>query len=241
MTIGIVGYGHFGTFLHTLITRFAPEVMVKIYAPERVIDNTLFFSLAEVARCDIIVLCVPISTFEQVVTGLVSLLGNGSIVVDISTVKMHTTQILRTHLAGRLYVAAHPMFGPESYGKTGGNVTGFRIIVTESTLPQERYDIWRTFIEHLGFSIVTMSPEEHDEHLARSLFLTHYIGQIIAHAGFTRTEIDTVSFGFLMSAVESVQNDTALFKDVYTYDPYCEAVLKQFDSAEAQIYAILRE
>ena len=84
-----------------------------------------------------------------------------------------------------------------------------------------------------------MSPEEHDKHLAETLFLTHLVGQIIARGEFGRTEIDTVSFGYLMDAVESVKHDTELFQDVFRYNPYCRQVLERFGVAEQAVQALL--
>ena len=85
-----------------------------------------------------------------------------------------------------------------------------------------------------------MSAEQHDRHLAETLFLTHFLGQTVARGGFDRTEIDSISFGFLMDAVESVKRDTELFRDVYRYNPFCEEVLRRFEKAEGEVHALLR-
>ena len=65
------------------------------------------------------------------------------------------------------------------------------------------------------------------------------MAQVITKAGYKRTEIDTVSFGFLMDAVESVQNDTELFQDVFLFNPYCQKVIDQIDTAEQQVHQLL--
>ena len=62
---------------------------------------------------------------------------------------------------------------------------------------------------------------------------------MVTYGNFIRTNIDTVSFGFLMDAVESVQNDTELFKDVYTYNPYCKEVIARFEQAEQAVEQLL--
>ena len=85
-----------------------------------------------------------------------------------------------------------------------------------------------------------MNADEHDKHLAETLFLTHYIGQSILKAGFTRTEIDTLSFQFLMDAVESVKDDKKLFADVYQFNPYCREVAERLHAAQVEIYKELQ-
>jgi prephenate dehydrogenase len=95
------------------------------------------------------------------------------------------------------------------------------------------------FLKQCGFQVVEMSAEQHDKHVAETLFLTHFIAQVVVRGDFNRTDIDTVSFGGLMDAVESVRHDTELFKDVFRYNPYCKEVLRRFGIAEAEVLKLL--
>jgi prephenate dehydrogenase len=132
------------------------------------------------------------------------------------------------------------MFGPESYQKYGGNVNGFRIVVTDYVLANDQYQVLKNIFATLGFLIIEMTADEHDARLAETLFLTHYIGQSITKAGFERTPIDTLSFQFLMDAVESVKDDTELFRDVYRFNPYCVAVAERFHAAQDAVFKELQ-
>ncbi len=240
MSVGIIGYGSFGALLETLVNQFAPTVEVKIFSSRREPDGTQFFSFEEVAACDIVIPSVPIHAFEETVAKLLPLMRPEGIIVDVATVKVHTVGVLRRLASDRHWVATHPMFGPESFAKRNGDVTGFRIVLTEHTLPTEQYTQLVDFLRARGFSVVEMSPEEHDQHLAETLFLTHLVGQIIARGNFGRTEIDTVSFGYLMDAVESVKQDTVLFQGVFRYNPYCRDVLNRFGIAEGEVQQLLQ-
>lgn len=239
MNIGIIGYGHFGMFVHRLVSRFVSGAQVRVYSSRREPDSITFFPLADVATCDVVVLCVPIHAFETTVEKILPLLGKNSILVDVATVKIHTCEVLKRLVSDRKYIATHPMFGPESYAKKNQSVAGFRIVLTEHTLAQSEYNMLTEFFEQCGFTIVHLSTEQHDQHLAETLFLTHYVGQIITSGDFVRTEIDTISFGYLMDAVESVRNDKELFKDVYKYNPYCKEVLERFARGEKQVHVLL--
>ncbi|MBC7836300.1 prephenate dehydrogenase [Acetobacteraceae bacterium] len=240
MDIGIIGYGRFGVLLHEMISRFTPKAQVRVFSRGAVPDSKVFFTLAEVAQCDAVVLAVPIHVFEDRIKEILPLLGKGSIVVDVATVKTHTVEILKRHLGTRPFVATHPMFGPESYEKKDKDVNGFRIVITEHTLMPEQHDSFVAFLTQCGFDVVEMSAESHDKHLAETLFLTHFIGQVVSRGGFNRTQIDTVSFGYLMDAVESVRHDIGLFQDVYRFNPYCEEMLKKFEIAEAEVHELLQ-
>jgi len=90
-------------------------------------------------------------------------------------------------------------------------------------------------LRDLGFSVVETDSDTHDKDLAETIFLTHYVGQVIARGGFERTDIDTVSFGYLMDAVDSVRHDTQLFEDVFRFNPYCRQVVERFDVSEKQV------
>ena len=238
-TVGIVGYGAFGAFLEVLIRRFAPDLQIRIHSRKHQPDGVRFFSLEDAAGCDVVALAVPIHAFEEILTRILPHLGKDSVIVDVATVKLHTTQILKRVAEGRRYIATHPMFGPESYAKQGQEVAGLRIVISEHTLAQGEYSALITCLSSLGFNVVEMQADAHDKHLAETLFLTHFLGQTIARAGFDRTEIDTISFGYLMNAVESVKHDEALFLDVFRFNPYCKATLDRFEISEQEVRKLL--
>lgn len=235
LSIGLIGYGHFGAFLHDLAERFLPEATLKIHSGRREPDGLLFFSLIEVAACDAVVLSVPISAYAATLAKIGPYLRPDSIVVDIATVKKYTMDLVQAERPAGPYIAMHPMFGPESYAKRDGDVSGFRIVVTGHSLPSSEYDALSEKLSSVGFSIIEMTAEAHDKDLAETLFLTHYIGQVIAHGGFERTDIDTVSFGFLMDAVDSVRHDGQLFEEVCRYNSYCQTVIERFDRSDRKV------
>lgn len=241
MVIGIVGYGSFGKLVYTLLRRFAPEAQVRVYSSRFEPDGKTFFSLKDVCDADAVVLSVPIHSTEETLLRLLPHLRKDTVLVDVATVKTYTTEIFKRLGPNQPYLATHPMFGPESYGKRSETVNGFRIVITDSSLSASVYAQLKGRLQQVGFDVVETSAESHDRHLAETLFLTHFVGQTINRAGFDRTQIDTVSFGYLMDAVESVKHDTALFKDVFTYNPYCEEVLKRFEVAETEVHKLLKE
>jgi prephenate dehydrogenase len=241
MTIGIIGYGSFGAFLDVLIAGLASSAQVKVFSSRSKPDGTKFFTLEEVAQSDAVILSVPIHAFEDTLVKVLPLVRPDTVVVDVATVKMHTVEVLKRLAPAQPYVATHPMFGPESYQKKSGDIAGFRIVIAESSLPAEQKADLISFLKKCGFDVVEMTAESHDKHLAETLFLTHFVGQVVSRADFARTGIDTVSFGYLMDAVESVKQDTALFQDVYRFNPYCEEVLKRFEAAEADVHTLLKK
>lgn len=234
MTLGILGYGDFGKFLHKLARVHLPDIAVKISSSRFPADGKTFFSLEEVCTSDILILAVPISAFESVIKQIAHLIGETTIACDVATVKKHTVAILKDYKVSR-FIATHPMFGPYSYGKQGKSLKDLRIAVCDTNISQEEYAAALSFFRDIGLSVLEMTPDEHDRLIAETLFLTHLVGQIVKKGKFERTSIDTISFGFLMDAAESVAHDDALFRDVFAYNPYCKEVLTRFEAIEKQI------
>jgi prephenate dehydrogenase len=238
-SIGIVGHGDFGRFLETLARRFLPNTALRIHARKAAPDGARFFSLQETCRCDVVILAVSIRAFEDVLLKVLPQLGPASMLVDVSTVKVHPASLLARHAAGRPWIATHPMFGPSSFEKQGGSLQGRRLVITDHALPAATLAAATAALKGLGLNVLAMTPDAHDRMLAETLFLTHYVAQAVARGGFVRTDIDTLSFGFLMDAVESVRGDTELFRDVFAFNPHCAEIIARFEKAEGEVHRLL--
>lgn len=230
--IGIIGYGAFGAFMVKLLNTYAPTVEVRVYSSRFPVDEKLFYTLEDTCDVEALILCSPIHAYEQTLRTIAPHIRPDTVLVDVATVKVYTTELFKKLLPNQPFIATHPMFGPESYQKHGDSLQDLRVVITDHTLTTADVDTLSAFLTSLGMQVVHMTPDEHDRQLATTLFLTHYIGQIVHTGGFERTDIDTVSFGYLMNAVDSVRHDNALFKDVYTYNPYCKETLERFEQAE---------
>src|SRR4051795_11736096 len=132
-TLGIIGYGAFGSFIRELAQQYTPNIQVKISSSRFTPDGKTFFLFEEVCACDVLIPAVPISTFRETLARIKPHLGGNTIIVDVATVKMHTVQALREFDEHTQYVATHPMFGPYSYIKKEKSIDGLRIVIAEHT------------------------------------------------------------------------------------------------------------
>jgi prephenate dehydrogenase len=239
-TVGIIGYGNFGQFLHELGKRFFPQVQFRIHSRRSEPDGETFFDLKTTAQSEVVLLCDGIREYEERLLAVLEHAPPETMLIDVATVKKYTSELCKKHCDGRRFISTHPMFGPVSYQKHHGDVNGFRVVVTDYALKNDTYQMLKKTFSDLGFLIIEMTADEHDRHLAETLFLTHYIGQSIVKAGFSRTEIDTLSFQFLMDAVESVKDDKKLFEDVYMFNPYCKDVAERLHVAQEDVYKNLQ-
>jgi prephenate dehydrogenase len=239
-TVGIIGYGNFGSFVHELGKRFFPQVQFRIHSRRFEPDGKTFFDLKTTAQSDVVILCSAINEYEERLKEVLQHALPETILIDVATVKKHTSELCHKYCGSHRFISIHPMFGPNSYKKYRGDVSGFRIVVTDYVLKNDTYQMLKAQFAAFGFTIIEMTADEHDRRLAETLFLTHYIGRSIIEAGFSRTEIDTLSFQFLMDAVDSVREDEQLFADVYHYNPYCKPVAERFHAAQEKVYRRLQ-
>jgi prephenate dehydrogenase len=240
-SLGIIGHGDFGRFLEMLARRFAPGVAVRVYARKATPDGERFFTLEQACQSDVVIIAVSIRAFAETLAKVLPLLKPGAILVDVNTVKAHPATLLRETAKGVRYVTSHPMFGPYSFEKQGASLKGLRLVIADHTLAPDEITSATAWLKGLGLDVMAMTPQAHDRMLAETLFLTHYVAQAVARGGFVRTDIDTLSFGFLMDAVESVKSDTELFRDVFAFNPYCEEIIARFEKAEADVHALLEK
>jgi prephenate dehydrogenase len=81
----------------------------------------------------------------------------------------------------------------------------------------------------LGLTIVRCTPAEHDAQVARSQFLTHFIGRGTVRARIGRVALSTKSHDDLMDIVDVVTHDSEeLFEDMAALNPMVPAVRAAF-------------
>ncbi|HVW75678.1 MAG TPA: prephenate dehydrogenase/arogenate dehydrogenase family protein [Rhizomicrobium sp.] len=240
-SLGIIGHGDFGRFLEMLARCFAPGVAVRVHARKATPDGQRFFTLEEACQSDVVIIAVSIRAFAGMLAQVLPLLKPGAILIDVNTVKEHPARLLRESARSVRYVTSHPMFGPYSFEKQGASLKDLRLVITDHTLAADEMADAIAWLKGLGLNVMEMTPQAHDRMLAETLFLTHYVAQAVARGGFVRTDIDTLSFGFLMDAVESVKSDTELFRDVFAFNPYCEEIIRRFEKAETEVHALLEK
>jgi prephenate dehydrogenase len=143
---------------------------------------------AEAARgAELVVLAVPILTMRAVLSDLLPYLPASAIVTDVGSVKGWVVKELEPLLGERMaLVAAHPIAGKETTGAASADADLFRnrrVIVTPSTRSSaealERVEaLWHAS----GARVERMSPDEHDEILARASHLPQVVASALAAA-----------------------------------------------------------
>ncbi len=221
--IGIIGFGRFGK----LAARYlAEELDVVVYhrtdkSAEITRAGARAASLETVCRQDIVIPCVPISVFQEILQDIAPLLRPDALVVDVCSVKEYPVRLMTDILPQTVSIlATHPMFGPDSASNT---LAGGKICLCEVRIAKKKYRNIKAYLESKGLVVVEATPQEHDEQIATSLSLTHFIGRTLSEYGAKQLDIDTEGYKRLLHILEVVERDTwQLFLDMHHYNGYAK-------------------
>ena len=229
MEIGIIGFGRFGKLL---TKHLAQDLKVYVFNRSDKIkeikeNNAIPASLKEVCRKGIIIPCVPISQFEVTLKKIKNLLKDGSLVVDVCSVKEYPVELMKKILPKKTQIlATHPIFGPDSAAKS---LDGKKIVLCKVRILDDLYGKIKSILKENGLVVIETTPEEHDKEIAKSLLLTHFIGRALIEFGAKNMQIDTEGYKRLMHILETVKNDTEqLFEDMNTYNKYAKEIRENF-------------
>ncbi|MDL2269759.1 prephenate dehydrogenase/arogenate dehydrogenase family protein [Desulfosarcina sp. OttesenSCG-928-G17] len=236
-TIGIIGFGRFGK----LATRhLAMDFDVKV--------ATLQNDAAAISACgatpasmetvcgqDMVILCVPISTLREVLTRITPFLKPGAIVADVCSVKVFPVRWMQEILPPYVSILpTHPMFGPDS---AADSLVGRKIVLCPDRIDEDRFLHIRKWLEEKGLVVIRATAEDHDEKIAVSLSLTHFIGRSLSAFGARELDIDTEGYKRLMHILGVVSHDTwQLFEDMHRYNPCAKPARQKFIDAMTGIH-----
>lgn len=231
-TIVVIGFGRFGKLIIKILLKYSRAKIILIETKKINISHKRLVveSVDGIKNADIIIPCVPISSFEGVIKQIAPLIKKGAIVMDVCSVKMFPVDIMETHLPhSTQIIASHPMFGPDSYRIKKG-LNNFKLVIWNIGAKEKIYQQVKKFFSTLGLKIIELTPKDHDKFLALSLGYSYLIGKINQRMGIKKTPIDTYDFQLLLEHVSIIKNDSEqLFFDIQTKNPYAKNMLTKLD------------
>jgi prephenate dehydrogenase len=233
MTVGIIGQGSFGRFAAEVLSSHGKAVVVFDKTAKAVPKGAKRVSLTSVAKTDILVLAVPLSSYDTLLPKLRPLLSSETLVVDICSVKTEPHKRLRRHLQGHPnLLITHPVFGPQS---AASGTAGHVLVVTESF--GERADKVIDFCrKQLGLKIMRMSDEAHDRAMADVHALTFFLARGLSRTGLAKSPFQAPSFQLLLDLIQLDQSHSEdLFRTIELGNPYAGAARDRFLAALTEV------
>lgn len=221
-TVGIIGAGSFGVFMAEQLEKYC---QVKLYSHSGK-QNAWSATIDEVASCDYLVPCIPIDSYQSMLSTIKPLLKQGTVIVDICSVKEEPVRIIRKVLPQHAVVATHPLFGPES---VSDSLAGHVLVLCPEVSDPEHLSKIEEFAKYLGLRIVQMSAQEHDREMAVVQGLTFFIAHALKDLGLQHQKLETPSFRRLLhlSELEAVHSEE-LFYTIQRGNPQTAEVREKF-------------
>ena len=234
--IGIIGFGRFGKLTAGYLAEDFEVFVFNRTDKSSEIKKTgaRKASLKTVCQQKIVILCVPISTFKAVLAEIGPLLKKDVVVVDVCSVKVYPTQWMKASLPKSVSIlATHPIFGPDS---ASDSLKDRKIFLSPIRINKKQYQKIKAYLASKELVLIESTPEDHDEQIAISLALTHYIGRTLSEFGAAPLNIDSEGYKRLLHILEVVENDTwQLFYDMHRYNPYAKKKRATFMQAMQKI------
>lgn len=184
-----------------------------------------------VKGADRVIICVSISSLEEVVKKIASATHKGQPVMDICSIKQYPVDVMHRYLKDALVLGTHPVFGPGSNGVT------HKAYVLTPTNPQEvaYAEEFKRWLEREGAHVFTMTPEKHDELMAIILGFSHFVGlaaceTLIEHPAYKESKtLAGTTYRMLFTLAEAVAQETPdLYANVQTKVPGLEKIEELF-------------
>lgn len=217
-SIGIIGKGAFGTLAHSLV----PDGITRhTFEPGDSQEQFL-----AVAHCDAILLAIPLSAYEEVLTRLKLHLHPTTLLIDVCSVKLKPAELIAGLLPEHKNVLlTHPLFGPETYRRNDAKPT----LVICSNLTEQSKAIIGFCKNKLSMRIVAMTPGEHDKEMALVHALTFFIARGLRGLSLGQLTLETPSFTHIRQLAHLDQvHSQELFETIELGNPFAKEIRESF-------------
>ncbi|WP_020590923.1 prephenate/arogenate dehydrogenase family protein [Kiloniella laminariae] len=242
--VALIGIGLIGSSLARAIKKKALASEVVTCARSEATRNTVeklglvdavYDSPAEAVRdADLVILCTPVSTYDDLAAAMAPSLKAGAIVSDVGSVKESVIRDVGQHLPdGVHFVPGHPIAGTEHSGPEAGFAELFEgrwciltpVVGTDARAIEKVSNFWAA----LGSMVEIMTPHRHDKVLAITSHLPHLIAYTIVGTATDLEETDQndvikFSAGGFRDFTRIAASDPIMWRDVFLNNR--EAVLE---------------
>ena len=200
----IVGYGHRPATLATALEIGA-------------IDEKAASPAEAATDSDLVILCTPVGLLGEMLEKIRPAVKPGAIVTDVGSTKRSVVEAgERLVPQGRFFIGSHPMAGSEKRGVEYARADLFDnalcILTPTARTDGDALGIVDKFWKSLGMRTVSLSPEDHDRHLADVSHLPHALAAALISMQ-DDAALALCGKGFL-DATRIAGGDGALWRDI---------------------------
>ncbi len=151
-----------------------------------VVDYAFVDPAQAVDDAELVVVCTPILSIPALLGRCKTHLRRSCLLTDVGSTKAQMTVAVLRELEGRevTFIGSHPIAGSEQQGLGAARADLYEgavvVVTTPGGQPCARLEDVKAFWTGLGAVVEVMSPEEHDQMMARTSHLPHLAAALVA-------------------------------------------------------------
>lgn len=188
--ITIIGLGLIGSSIaraikkkklcKNLIAHDKSETVLKTVLKLKITNQTEKNLNKSVENSDLVIICTPLGTYENIVSNIKNSLKKTCILTDVGSAKIYVTQIVSKLInKNTIWIPAHPIAGTEQSGPRAGFADLFKnrwcIITPINKKNSIHLKKLNKFWKRIGCKVQYMSAEHHDKVMAITSHIPHLI------------------------------------------------------------------
>ena len=233
--VSIIGCGLIGS---SVLRRLKKNKLVKklvcydnnksvceIIKKESLSDHIASSPIDTVKNSDFILIAIPLSSFENIISSIKDNLKPGSILTDTSSVKIGVDNIVKKlKIKNVTWIPGHPVAGTENSGPNAGFPELFQdrwtILSPDKNVKDSEIKKTSLFWESMGSKVKIMSVEDHDKIISLTSHLPHAIAYnivktVMASDEKAKADIVRYSAGGLRDFTRIAASDPIMWKDIF--------------------------
>lgn len=221
MKVAIIGgSGKMGRWFARFLLKEGKDVLLvgrskaRLEEANRQLNVSITTEVEDIKMADVVLISVPIDSFEETVKRLSSHTQPDQAILDITSVKVLPVEAMHRYIKRGKVLGTHPIFGPGARSLSNQNF----VLTPTDERGAELAEKIKSYLETKGARVRLMTPREHDDMMAVVLGLAHFIAIASADSlvSFERLKemeaIGGITYKVLLTLVESViSEDSELY------------------------------
>jgi prephenate dehydrogenase len=250
MKTAILGAGKMGVWFAKFFKEKGDSIILADRNKPKLekLKNELNVETADFAQAvldaDRVLICVSMSSFEEVVKRISPNVRAGQVVMDVCSIKDFPVQVMHQYLKDALVLGTHPVFGPGSNG-----VKHKAYVLTPTNADEDVYaQSFKKWLEAEGARVFVMTPKKHDELMSVVLGLPHFLGLVacetlLEQPSFSETKkVAGTTFRMLFTLAEATALETPdLYANLQMNLPEMRKIEKTFLSKAQEWLDLIKQ
>ena len=201
------------------------DIINKKVIKLRIVDDSSSDTKKMVKDSDLIIICTPLSSYEDVISKIKNSLKNGAILTDVGSVKKKIIFSVEKNIPKNIsWISSHPIAGTEESGPDSGFSELFKnrwCILTPSNQAKDKdIKLLETFWKKIGSKVDIMDAKQHDYILAITSHIPHLIAYNIVNTTLNvkkKKEHDIIKYsaGGLRDFTRIAASNPIMWRDIF--------------------------